>query len=55
MLSAARRFGYRLSKNDQKVSELLRDAKRLESLGCNLEFADASVELLFLRALTAEA
>jgi 2-isopropylmalate synthase len=52
VLSAARRFGYRLSKNDQKVSKLLRDAKRLESLGCNLEFADASVELLFLRTLT---
>jgi 2-isopropylmalate synthase len=52
VLSAAERFGYRLSKNDQKVSGLLRDAKRLESLGCNLEFADASLELLFLRALT---
>jgi 2-isopropylmalate synthase len=52
LLAAARRFGFRLSKNDPRLSDILREVKRLEALGCNLEFAEASVELLFLRALT---
>lgn len=52
LLSAAQRFGFDLSKGDHRVSELLREVKRLEALGCNLEFAEASVELLFHRKLT---
>jgi 2-isopropylmalate synthase len=52
LLSAAEKFGFHLSKNDIRVAALLRKVKRLEALGCNLEFAEASIELLFLRALT---
>jgi 2-isopropylmalate synthase len=52
VLSTARRLGFRLSKDDPRVLVLLRTIKHLESLGCNLEFAEASIELLFLRNLT---
>jgi 2-isopropylmalate synthase len=51
LLHAAKKYGFHLGKNDQNVSELLREVKRLEAQGCNLEFADASIELLFQRAL----
>jgi 2-isopropylmalate synthase len=51
LLHAAKKYGFHLGKSDQKVSELLREVKRLESQGCNLEFADASIELLFQRTL----
>ena len=51
VLHAARKFGFHLSKSDAKVSEVLHEVKRLEAMGCNLEFAEASVELLFLRAI----
>lgn len=54
VLSAAQRFGFRLSKTDKRLSDLLREVKHLEALGCNLEFAEASVELLFLRTLRRE-
>jgi len=52
LLSAARKLGFDLSKNDSRVLDLLREVKSLEASGCNLEFADASLELLFLRTLT---
>lgn len=52
LLSATRRFGFHLSRSDRRILDLLREVKRREALGCNLEFAEASVELLFLRALT---
>jgi len=52
LLSAAQKFGFHLSKNDQRISVLLREVKRLEALGCNLESAEASIQLLFLRTLT---
>ena len=52
LVAAARKFGFRLSRNDARLAGLLREVKRLEALGSNLEFAEATVELLFLRALT---
>jgi 2-isopropylmalate synthase len=54
LLHAAEKFGFHLSKSDGRVSELLHEVKRLEAEGCNLEFADATIELLFLRTLTAK-
>jgi len=52
LLAAARKFGFRLSRGDERLSALLKEVKRLEALGSNLEFAEATVELVFLRALT---
>jgi 2-isopropylmalate synthase len=52
LLSAAKKFGFHLSRDDPRVTAVLREVKRLEALGCNLEFAEASIELLFLRTLT---
>ena len=52
LLAAARKFGFRLVRNDSRLSDLLKEVKRLEALGSNLEFAEATVELVFLRALT---
>jgi 2-isopropylmalate synthase len=52
LLAAARKFGFRLARNDERLSNLLKEVKRLEALGSNLEFAEATVELVFLRALT---
>jgi 2-isopropylmalate synthase len=52
VLSAARKLGFDLSKNDSRVLDLLREIKSLEASGCNLEFAEASLELIFLRTLT---
>lgn len=52
LLAAARKFGFRLSRNDGRLSDLLREVKHLEALGSNLEFAEATVELVFLRTLT---
>ena len=50
--SAARKWGFNLSKDDSRVIDLLRKVKTLEASGCNLEFAEASLELLFLRTRT---
>jgi 2-isopropylmalate synthase len=52
LLSAGKRFGFHLRKNDRRVAALLNKVKRLEASGCSLEFAEASIELLFLRELT---
>jgi 2-isopropylmalate synthase len=52
LLSAARKLGFKLSKHDSRVGALLREVKCLEASGCSLELAEASLELLFLRALT---
>ncbi len=52
LLAAAQRLGYTLSRNDNTLSKLLREVKRLESLGCNLENADATLAVLFRRMLT---
>jgi len=51
MLVAARRLGFNLSRDNKKLSTLLREVKRLESLGCNLENAEATLELLVRRVL----
>jgi 2-isopropylmalate synthase len=50
LLAAAERFGFRISRYDKRLPTLLRKAKHLESQGCNLENADASLELLVRRA-----
>ena len=52
LLHAAKKFGFHLRKSDRNVSELLREVKHLEAQGCNLEFAEASIELLFQRTLS---
>jgi len=52
LIHAAKKFGFHLGKNDRNVSDLLREVKRLEAQGCNLEFAEASIELLFQRTLS---
>ncbi len=52
LLHAAKKFGFNLGRSDRNVPELLREVKRLEAQGCNLEFAEASIELLFQRTLS---
>jgi 2-isopropylmalate synthase len=51
LLSAVHKLGFRLSKNDPRISTLLRKVKSLEAAGCNLEIAEASMQLVLLRAL----
>lgn len=51
LLLAARRVGLNLSRDDKRLPNLLREVKRLESLGCNLENAEATLDLLILRTL----
>jgi len=51
LLSAAHRVGFNLSRDDERLPTLLREIKRLESLGCNLENAEATLDLLILRSL----
>jgi 2-isopropylmalate synthase len=51
LLLAARRVGFNLSRDDKRLPNLLREVKRLESLGCNLENAEATLDLLILRTL----
>jgi 2-isopropylmalate synthase len=52
LLSAVHRMGFRLSKNDPRISALLRKVKCLEAAGCNLEIAEASMQLVLLRSLS---
>jgi 2-isopropylmalate synthase len=52
LLTAIRKLGFRLSKDDPRVQHLLRAVKSFEASGCNLEIAHASMELLLLRALS---
>ena len=51
LLLAASRVGFDLSRDDKRLPTLLREVKRLESLGCNLENAEATLELLIHRTL----
>jgi len=51
LLLAARRVGFNLSREDKRLPNLLREIKRLESLGCNLENAEATLDLLILKTL----
>ena len=51
LLSAVNRLGFRLSKDDPRILPLLRQVKSLEAAGCNLEIAEASMELILLREL----
>ena len=52
LLTAAQRLGFNISRDGKKLSSILRKVKLLESLGCNLENADATLELLLRRTLT---
>jgi len=54
LLSAVHKLGFPLSKDEPKISTLLRELKSLEALGCNLEMAEASMQLLLLRSLSKE-
>ena len=51
LLAAAERFGFKLSRDDRRLLPILQSVKRLESQGCNLENAEASLELLIRRTL----
>lgn len=51
LFAAARKLGLNISRDDKRISTLLHEVKRLESLGCNLENADATLELLVQRTL----
>ena len=51
LIAAARRLGFNISRDNEKLSTLLREVKRLESQGCNLENAGATLELLVRRGL----
>jgi 2-isopropylmalate synthase len=51
LLLAAHRVGFNLSRDDKRLPNLLREIKRLESVGCNLENAEATLDLLILRTL----
>jgi len=51
LLLAARKAGFNISRDDKRVPALLREVKRLESLGCNLENAEATLELLIRKTL----
>ena len=52
LLLTLQKLGFRLSKDDSMVLKLLREVKSLEASGCNLEIAEASMQLLLLRALS---
>jgi len=52
LLEITRKLGFNLSRDHAKLSTLLREVKRFESQGCNLENAQASLELLILRNLS---
>ncbi len=54
LLAAAERFGFRISRDDRKLPALLREVKHLESRGCNLENADATLELLVRRTFAGD-
>jgi 2-isopropylmalate synthase len=54
LLAAAERFGLKISRDDKRLSTILREVKRLESQGCNLENADATLELLMRRRLAVD-
>ena len=54
LLSVVHKLGFPLSKDEPKISTLLRELKSLEALGCNLEMAEASMQLLLLRSLSKE-
>ena len=51
LLLAARRAGFDLTREDRRIPTLLREVKRVESQGCNLENAEATLELLIRRTL----
>jgi 2-isopropylmalate synthase len=54
LLLTLQKLGFRLAKDDPVVLRLLREVKSLEASGCNLEIAEASMQLLLLRALSKE-
>jgi 2-isopropylmalate synthase len=51
VVQAARKLGLDLGRNDRRLSEILAVVKRLEAQGVGLEMANATVALIFARAL----
>ncbi len=54
LIYKAKEFGIELDQHDEKIGALLEDLKRLEGMGYAFDGADASFELLMLRALGLE-
>ena len=52
LLAAVNKLGFYLSKHDPRLSAVLRRVKSLEAAGCNLEMAEASMQLALLRSLS---
>jgi 2-isopropylmalate synthase len=55
LLAATERFGFTISRDDKRLLTLLREVKHLESQGCNLENADATLELIVRRTFAGDA
>jgi 2-isopropylmalate synthase len=54
LLATTRRLGFDLPRDDQRLASLLQEIKHLESRGCNLENAQATLELVVRRTLERE-
>ncbi len=54
LLATLQRLGFDLPRNDQRLASLLQEIKHLESQGCNLENAEATLELVVRRTLERE-
>ena len=54
LLATLRRLGFDLPRDDQRLAALLQEIKQLESHGCNLENAEATLELVVHRTLENE-
>ena len=51
VVQTARKLGFDVGRNDRRVSEILGTVKKLEAQGVGLEMANATVALIFARAL----
>lgn len=51
VIQTARKFGFDLDRHDRRVSRILEAVKRLEAQGLGLEIANATLALIFARAL----
>ena len=51
IVQTARKLGFDLDRNDRRVSQILATVKRLEAQGVGLEMANATMALIFARAL----
>ena len=51
VISKGKEFGFDLKKNDPKAIEILKEIKTMEALGYNFENANASLNLIYAKAL----